>query len=111
MNTKSGITCNCGQRIVSKDVLQKGQYPRVFGPNFIYVKFRCSRCKRMGEKFIEQDRWDEALLREIPSEFLGEEKKQFDRLGPITIDEVIDFHHILDESGFNTLDPDPQKPG
>ncbi len=109
MNTKSGITCNCGQRIVTKDVLLKGQYPRVFGPNFIYVKFRCSRCKRISEKFIDPERWDEGLLREVPSEFLGEEKKRFDRLGPITIDEVIDFHNILTTNGVNDLDPNMEK--
>ena len=109
MNTKAGITCNCGQRIVSKDVIQKGQYPRIFGPNFIYVKFRCSRCKRLGEKFIEQDKWDDAYLREIPSEFITEEKKNFDRLGPITIDEVIDFHSSLENFRFYDLDPNLEK--
>ena len=109
MNTKAGISCNCGQKIVSKDVIQKGQYPRIFGPNFIYVKFRCSRCKRMGEKFIEQDKWDDAFLREIPSEFCSEEKGQFDRLGPISINEVMDFHSALDNFSFSDLDPNLEK--
>ena len=109
MNTKAGITCNCGQRIVAKDVLQKGQYLRLFGPSFIYVKFRCSRCKRMGEKFIEQDKWDDALLRDIPSEFNTDEKKQFDRLGAISIDEVIDFHDALDNFRFSDLDPNAEQ--
>ena len=109
MNTKAGITCNCGQRIVAKDVLQKGQYLRLFGPSFIYVKFRCSRCKRLGEKFIEQDKWDDALLRDIPTEFTSDEKKQFDRLGPISINEVIDFHHVLNQFCFSDMNPDTEK--
>jgi DNA-directed RNA polymerase subunit RPC12/RpoP len=109
MNTKAGISCNCGQKIVSKDVLQKGQYLRLFGPSFIYVKFRCSRCKRLGEKFIEQDKWDDGLLRDIPSEFGTEEKKQFDRLGPISINEVIDFHQELESFSFDKLDPNIEK--
>jgi DNA-directed RNA polymerase subunit RPC12/RpoP len=103
MNTKAGITCNCGQRIVDKDVIQKGQYLRLFGPSFIYVKYRCSRCKRLGEKFIEQDKWDDALLRDIPSEFGSDEKKSFDRLGPISINEVMDFHQSLENFSFEDL--------
>jgi DNA-directed RNA polymerase subunit RPC12/RpoP len=109
MNTKAGINCNCGQRIIAKDVLQKGQYLRLFGPSFIYVKFRCSRCKRLGEKFIEQDKWDDALLRDIPSEFSSEEKKSFDRLGPISINEVIDFHQVLENFRFEDMDPNMEK--
>lgn len=103
MNTKAVISCNCGQRIVSKDVLQKGTYLRLFGPSFVYVKFRCSRCKRLGEKFIEQDKWDEALLRDIPAEFEPEEKKRIESLGPITIDEVVDFHYSLDNFALGDL--------
>ena len=88
----TAIRCHCGQRIVAKDVLQRSWYVRVFGPSFMYLKFRCSRCKRMGEKFIEQDKWDDAILRDIPSELTGEEKKRFEKLGKITVDEEIDFH-------------------
>ena len=88
--------CHCGQRIVAKDVLQRSWYVRVFGPSFMYLKFRCSRCKRMGEKFIEQDKWDDAILRDIPSELSGDEKKRFDRMGKITVDEEIDFHFELE---------------
>ena len=79
----TAIRCHCGQRIVVKDVLQRSWYVRVFGPSFINLKFRCSRCKRMGEKFIEQDKWDDAILRDIPSELTAEEKKRFDQMGKI----------------------------
>ena len=92
----TAIRCHCWQRIVAKDVLQRSWYVRVFGPSFMYLKFRCSRCKRMGEKFIEQDKWDDAILRDIPSELSGEEKKRFDRMGKITVDEEIDFHFELE---------------
>jgi len=103
MSTKtSAIRCHCGQRIVTKDVLQRSWYVRVFGPSFMYLKFRCSRCKRLGEKFIEQDKWDDTLLRDIPSEVSIDEKKRFDVMGQITIDEALDFHSALDES-HNTL--------
>ena len=92
----SVIRCHCGQRIIAKDVLQRSWYVRVYGPSFMYLKFRCSRCKRMGEKFIEQDKWDDSILRDIPSEITLDEKRRFDGLGRISVDEAIDFHFSLD---------------
>src|SRR5262249_17564381 len=89
--------CLCGRRVGAKDVLRGSWYVRVFGPSFMYLKFRCSRCKRLGEKFIEQDKWDDTILRDIPSELSIDEKKRFDKLGPISVDEQIDFHFSLDD--------------
>ena len=92
----TAIRCHCGQRIVAKDVLQRSWYVRVYGPSFMYLKFRCSRCRRLGEKFIEQDKWDDSILRDIPSEITLDEKRRFDELGKISVDEAIDFHFSLD---------------
>ena len=50
----------------------------------------------MGEKFIEQDKWDDAILRDIPSELGAEEKKRFEQMGKISVDEEIDFHFELE---------------
>ena len=93
----TAIRCHCGQRIVSKDVLQRSWYVRVLGPSFMYLKFRCSRCKRLGEKFIEQEKWDDAVLRDIPSELTSDEKKCFDQMGKISVDEEIDFHFCMED--------------
>ena len=92
----SPIRCHCGQRIVSKDVLQRSWYVRVLGPSFMYLKFRCSRCKRLGERFIEQEKWDDSVLRDIPSELSSDEKKRFEQMGRITVDEEIDFHFEME---------------
>ncbi|MBI3911435.1 MAG: hypothetical protein HY320_10945 [Armatimonadetes bacterium] len=92
------IRCHCGQRIVAKDVLQRSWYVRVFGPSFMYLKFRCSRCKRLGEKFIEQDKWDDSILRDIPSEMSLEEKKRFDQMGKIGVEEEIEFHFQMEDA-------------
>ena len=106
MNTKAGITCSCGHKIAAKDVVQKGQYLRLFGPSFIYVKYRCSHCKRMGERFIDQEKWDETLLREVPSDLDVEEKRQFDMMGPITEAEVSEFQARLKNFRYSDLNPD-----
>lgn len=104
------IRCHCGHRIVSKDVLQRSWYVRVFGPSFMYLKYRCSRCKRLGERFIEQDKWDDSILRDIPSEMSLSEKKRFDRMGGITVDEEVDFHFFLDDpNALRELSPDPAR--
>jgi hypothetical protein len=76
----------------------------------MYLKFRCSRCKRLGEKFVEQDKWDDTILRDIPSELSLDEKKRFDRMGSISVDEEIDFHFSLDDpTSLSALIKDFQK--
>ena len=103
----TAIRCHCGQRIVAKDVLQRSWYVRVFGPSFMYLKFRCSRCKRLGEKFIEQEKWDDSILRDIPSEMSLDEKRRFDQLGDISVDEQVEFHFSLDDpTALGTMAPD-----
>ena len=96
MSVKPMIKCNCGQRIVARDVMQTGYYLRLFGPSFVYVKFRCSRCKKLGEQFIKQEDWEDGILKDIPSEVKLPEKETFQSLGPISITEQVDFHFGLD---------------
>ncbi|MEI6913767.1 MAG: hypothetical protein WCL39_01400 [Armatimonadota bacterium] len=94
---RTQIRCNCGNRVVAKDVMQKGYYLRVAGPSFVWLKFRCSHCKRLGEQFIKQEEWDERLLLESPTEVSDEDKIRFEKMGPIDIHEVIGVHFTLQE--------------
>ncbi len=105
MAMKSMIKCNCGQRIVTKDVMQTGYYLRLFGPSFVYVKFRCSRCKKLGEQFVKQEDWEEGILRDTPSEITPEEKERFSDMGPIDIEEVIDAHFRFESASLETILP------
>lgn len=97
MSVKQPIKCNCGQRIVTKDVMQTGYYLRLFGPSFVYVKFRCSRCKKLGEQFVKQEDWEDGILNDIPPEISDLDKDRLVTMGPISIDEQIDFHFALDD--------------
>lgn len=92
------IRCSCGNRVAAKDVMQKGYYLRVAGPSFIWLKFRCSRCKKSGEQFIKQEEWDEKLLQDLPTEVDEQERVRLSGLGPITIHEVIDVHFQLEHA-------------
>ncbi|MCE5198250.1 MAG: hypothetical protein ABFD54_07510 [Armatimonadota bacterium] len=93
---KTAIKCNCGQRILARDVMQTGYYLRLIGPSFVYVKYRCSRCKKLGEQFVKQEEWEDGILHDIPSEVTPEDKPRFDAMGKIDIHECIDAHFELD---------------
>jgi DNA-directed RNA polymerase subunit RPC12/RpoP len=112
-NMRTSIKCNCGQRIIAKDVVQHGYYLRLFGPSFVYVKFRCSRCKKLGEQFIKQEEWEEGILKDVAIEVSTDEREQFSVQGPIDINEVIDFHFALENlADLKSLDaamPPPKK--
>ena len=94
---KSTIKCNCGQRILAKDKMQTGYYLRLFGPSFVYVKYRCSRCKKLGEQFVKQDEWEDGILNDAPSEMSPDENTKFKGLGKIDIHECIDAHFELEK--------------
>ncbi|MDH7600693.1 MAG: hypothetical protein QHI38_00920 [Armatimonadota bacterium] len=97
MSARSIIRCNCGQRIYAKDVVQTGYYLRLVGPSFVYIKYRCSRCKKLGEQFVKQEEWEEGILNDTPCELSPEEKKRFERMKPIDIHECIDAHFELEK--------------
>ncbi|MDH7481614.1 MAG: hypothetical protein QHH26_06520 [Armatimonadota bacterium] len=97
MSTRPLIRCDCGQRIIAKDVMQTGYYLRLFGPSFVYVKYRCSRCKKLGEQFIKQEEWEDSILKDTPCEIMDDERQKFQAMGTIDIHEAIDFHFSLEE--------------
>jgi DNA-directed RNA polymerase subunit RPC12/RpoP len=103
MSTKTQITCHCGQRIQRKDVLQQGRFLRVFSPSFIYVKYRCSRCKRLGERFLPQEQWDDGTVQDPTIEVSSDEQERFSSLGTISIDEVVDFHFQMENLRLSDL--------
>lgn len=77
--------------------MQTGYYLRLFGPSFVYVKFRCSRCKKLGEQFVKQEEWEDGILRDVPTEQSTDEKSKFENMGPIDIHEAINAHFQLDD--------------
>ena len=104
MSVKAMIKCNCGQRVIAKDVMQTGYYLRLFGPSFVYVKFRCSRCKKLGEQFVKQEDWEDGILNDIPAEVSDSDKERLSSMGPISVHEQIEFHFRLqNDKMFNDL--------
>lgn len=94
---RNALKCSCGQPIQEKDVMQTGLYARMYGPSFVYVRYRCPRCKRKMEKFVKQEEWDESALQNELSQEQMSEQPVFESLGPIEMAEQFDFHAQLEQ--------------
>ena len=93
---KTSLKCHCGQRLSKRDVMQQG-YVRQSGPSYVYIKYRCSRCKKLGEHFVRQEEWEDSMLHEPLLEVTTEERKRFTQLGAITFEEMRHFHYALED--------------
>jgi hypothetical protein len=81
--------------VLAKEVLRTDLYERPSGRNYIYVKFRCKRCKRMGETFVAENRWDWSIFEPNRNEMSERERDQFAGRAPVTVTEILDFHRHL----------------
>jgi hypothetical protein len=93
---KTSLKCHCGQRILKRDVMQQGYYVKQLGPSYVYIKYRCSRCKKLGEHFVKQEEWEDGLLHEQTAETTEQERLRLGQLGVITLDEMRAFHRELE---------------
>ena len=59
----------------------------------------------MGEKLVQEDAWDPAVLRPSPKRSSETDFRRYRRMGEITPDEVIDFHYSLRKL---TADPEEE---
>ncbi len=66
-------------------------YEREPGRAYIYVKFRCRRCKRMGQTFVPEERWDWSFLEPARDELSDVERDRLQDAGPISEAEIINF--------------------
>jgi DNA-directed RNA polymerase subunit RPC12/RpoP len=93
--SKTVVRCRCGHQIVAKEVLRTDLYERSSGRDCVYIKYRCSRCKRMGQAFIAENRWDWSILDAGRSEMSTSERDRFLDETPISAVELLNFHSQL----------------
>ncbi len=91
MSGSPRIVCVCGHRIEAREILQHGYFMSHWEPVWVYVKYRCSRCKMMGEKLVDYKNWDESYLDHEGGEPTSEESTRFLAMGQIDEEEVRDF--------------------
>ena len=96
---RTALRCNCGQRIGEREVLRAGYYPRPFGPSYVLVRYRCSRCRKRGEQFLKQEEWESGILNDATLELDPSSQQRFNSQGPITVSEQAEFHRQLETLG------------
>ncbi len=96
--SKQEVQCRCcGHRIQAREIMRTDLYERAPGQNYVYVKFRCRRCKRMGQTFVPEARWDWTLLEPDHDELSDNERERLAEAGPISEAELLDFSVHLKE--------------
>ena len=82
------ITCACGRRIEGREVLQHGYFMNHWKPVWVFVKYRCSRCRMLGEQLVDYSQWDETILEGGAAQVAFEPAPAFVASGEIDDDEV-----------------------
>ena len=91
------VRCRCGHQVLAKEVLRTDLYERSSGREYVYVKFRCRRCKRMGEVFVSERQWDWSIFEPARNEMSDTERDLFLDQDAISVAEIILFHRQLKE--------------
>jgi hypothetical protein len=73
------------------------------GPSYVYVRYRCGRCKRLGEQLVDQETWDPSVLQPVAARIEKPDLDRFTEMGEITAEEVIAFHYAVAQL---TADPE-----
>lgn len=92
---RPAVRCRCGHQVLAKEILRTDLYERSSGREYVYVKYRCKRCKRMGEAFVAEHRWDWRMFEESKNELSESETEIFSGQAPISSEELLDFHRQL----------------
>jgi len=94
--SKQEVKCRCcGHRILAREIMRTDLYERAPGQNYVYVKFRCRRCKRLGQTFVPEARWDWTLLEPARDELSETERERLFNTEPISETELLDFSVTL----------------
>jgi len=62
MSSPPQIVCACGRAVRAPDVLQHGYFMTRWRPVWVYLKYRCPRCRMLGQKLTDYRDWDESAL-------------------------------------------------
>ena len=93
------VRCRCGHQILSKEVLRTDLYERRSSDGaaeYVCVRYRCRRCRRLGEAFVAEKLWDWSALEIDNSELSDDEREVFRKSEPISQQEIEAFHSELE---------------
>lgn len=92
---QSTVRCRCGHQVMGREVLRTEPYEKESGREEVYVKYRCRRCKALGEAFIPRDEWDPKIFDEPRNEMNALERDRFIDEKAVSSGDVISFHRAL----------------
>ncbi|MGQ9731960.1 MAG: hypothetical protein ACUVX8_11905 [Candidatus Zipacnadales bacterium] len=95
MSAPSKIICACGRQIEGREVLQHGYFMSHWKPVWVFLKYRCSRCRMLGEKLVDYNQWDERILDGDSIDETDSDTARPIRKGPIDAKEVQQFAERL----------------
>ncbi|HEX9997308.1 MAG TPA: hypothetical protein VGB45_09210 [Abditibacterium sp.] len=89
------LRCRCGHQVFGKEVLRTEPYEKESGREAVYVKYRCRRCKRLGEAFFDDLEWNPSIFEAPRNELSDAERDRFIDEKAISSSDVISFHRAL----------------
>ncbi|RYG70535.1 hypothetical protein EON80_07740 [bacterium] len=92
------LRCRCGHQVLEREVLRAEPYEKESGREAVYVKFRCRRCKRMGEAFFDRLEWNPGIFEAPRNEMSEVERDRFLDEKSISSGDVISFHRALSKA-------------
>ncbi len=96
--SKSIVRCRCGHQVLGREVLRTQPCEKPSGAEAFYVKFRCRRCKKIGEAFVPAEEWTPDIF-DVPRGEIGAfERDRFVGTEAIASGDVISFHCALQKA-------------
>jgi DNA-directed RNA polymerase subunit RPC12/RpoP len=92
------LRCRCGHQVLEKEVLRAEPYEKESGREAVYVKYRCRRCKSMGEAFFDRLEWKPEIFEVPRNEMSDVERDRFLDEKTISSGDVISFHRALSKT-------------
>ena len=96
--SKPIVRCRCGHQVLGREVLRTQPCEKPSGAEAVYVKYRCRRCKKIGESFILQDEWTPDIFDVPHNEMKSDERDRFSGADSIGSGDVISFHRALQKA-------------
>jgi len=97
------ISCPCGQRVTSREVLRTDLYERPNGKDYVYVKYRCRHCKQTGETFIPERTFRWEMFEISRDEMSDQERESFAGKEAVSSMDVVDLHQFLKDEAVSGL--------
>ena len=96
--SKPIVRCRCGHQVLGREVLRTQPCEKPSGVEAVYVKYRCRRCKKIGEAFVPADEWSTDIF-DVPRGEIGAiERDNFIGADALSSGDVISFHQALQKA-------------